>query len=285
MAATLTQERFAGPDWVFERKLDGIRMLAFKHGSEVRLLSRNRLLQNDAYPTVVEAVARAAGARGDPRWRGHRGVGASRRRHIPRVRHHLARRARLDERCPSRSVARCSRRSRSQPPLTLVARLDDAEPWERACERGLGGRDREAARRALRGPTLAALVEDEVRGVAGARGRRVHRPAGLARRARRVAARLLRGRRLRVRRAGRHRHWPRPEAAAGAARAARRASRSSRARSQAGPASRGWHTGCGPSVVVQVAFIEWTGNGKMRHPRMLGVRTDKQAAEVVRETP
>jgi ATP-dependent DNA ligase len=40
-----------------------------------------------------------------------------------------------------------------------------------------------------------------------------------------------------------------------------------------------------PTVVVQVAFIEWTGNNKMRHPRLLGVRTDKSAAEVVREMP
>ena len=32
MAATLTQERFAGPEWIFERKLDGIRLLAFKNG-------------------------------------------------------------------------------------------------------------------------------------------------------------------------------------------------------------------------------------------------------------
>ena len=47
MAATLTAERFTGPDWVFERKLDGIRMLAFKQGNDVRLLSRNRLAQND----------------------------------------------------------------------------------------------------------------------------------------------------------------------------------------------------------------------------------------------
>ena len=43
MAATLTQERFAGPEWIFERKLDGIRLLAFKNGADVRLLSRNRL--------------------------------------------------------------------------------------------------------------------------------------------------------------------------------------------------------------------------------------------------
>ena len=26
-----------------------------------------------------------------------------------------------------------------------------------------------------------------------------------------------------------------------------------------------------PEIVVQVAFIEWTGNGKLRHPRLIGV--------------
>ena len=54
MAATLTQERFAGPEWLFERKFDGIRLLAFKRGSEVRLFSRNRLPQN--LPAVERAV-------------------------------------------------------------------------------------------------------------------------------------------------------------------------------------------------------------------------------------
>src|SRR5262245_17759124 len=58
MAATLTQERFTGPEWVFERKLDGIRLLAFWDGLDVRLLSRNRLSQNSSYPSVVDAVAR-----------------------------------------------------------------------------------------------------------------------------------------------------------------------------------------------------------------------------------
>jgi ATP-dependent DNA ligase len=38
-----------------------------------------------------------------------------------------------------------------------------------------------------------------------------------------------------------------------------------------------------PEIVVEVAFIEWTVNGKLRHPRFLGVRTDKTAREVVRE--
>ena len=39
-----------------------------------------------------------------------------------------------------------------------------------------------------------------------------------------------------------------------------------------------------PEMVVQVAFIEWTVHGKLRHSRLLGVRTDKSAHEVVKET-
>jgi bifunctional non-homologous end joining protein LigD len=55
MAATLTQERFTAPEWIFERKFDGIRLLAFKQGSDVRLLSRNRLPQH--IPSIVESIA------------------------------------------------------------------------------------------------------------------------------------------------------------------------------------------------------------------------------------
>jgi ATP-dependent DNA ligase len=39
-----------------------------------------------------------------------------------------------------------------------------------------------------------------------------------------------------------------------------------------------------PEIVVQVAFIEWTVHGKLRHGRFLGLREDKTAREVVRET-
>jgi bifunctional non-homologous end joining protein LigD len=39
-----------------------------------------------------------------------------------------------------------------------------------------------------------------------------------------------------------------------------------------------------PKIVVQVSFIEWTGNNKLRHPRLIGVRFDKTAREVVRES-
>ena len=39
-----------------------------------------------------------------------------------------------------------------------------------------------------------------------------------------------------------------------------------------------------PTIVVQVSFIEWTGNNKLRHPRLIGVRFDKTPREVVRES-
>ena len=54
MAATLTQERFTGPEWLFERKFDGIRLLAYKNGETVELFSRNQLPQ--LIPSVVAAV-------------------------------------------------------------------------------------------------------------------------------------------------------------------------------------------------------------------------------------
>ena len=40
-----------------------------------------------------------------------------------------------------------------------------------------------------------------------------------------------------------------------------------------------------PRLVAQVGFSEWTRDGRLRHPRFLGLRDDKDAAEVVRETP
>jgi bifunctional non-homologous end joining protein LigD len=40
-----------------------------------------------------------------------------------------------------------------------------------------------------------------------------------------------------------------------------------------------------PHLVAQVGFTEWTRDGRLRHPRFLGLREDKPAAEVVRERP
>jgi bifunctional non-homologous end joining protein LigD len=55
MLATLTDERFSREGWLFERKLDGERCLAFCHGSVLRLLSRNRKRLNEKYPEIAEA--------------------------------------------------------------------------------------------------------------------------------------------------------------------------------------------------------------------------------------
>ncbi len=38
-----------------------------------------------------------------------------------------------------------------------------------------------------------------------------------------------------------------------------------------------------PRLVAQIGFSEWTRDGRLRHPRFLGLRDDKAAEEVVRE--
>jgi bifunctional non-homologous end joining protein LigD len=40
-----------------------------------------------------------------------------------------------------------------------------------------------------------------------------------------------------------------------------------------------------PEIVAQIGFTEWTRDGRLRHPRFLGLREDKPADEVVREAP
>jgi bifunctional non-homologous end joining protein LigD len=36
-------------------------------------------------------------------------------------------------------------------------------------------------------------------------------------------------------------------------------------------------------LVVDVAFVEWTRHGMLRHPTFVGIRNDKPAREVGRE--
>jgi DNA ligase D-like protein (predicted ligase) len=52
----------------------------------------------------------------------------------------------------------------------------------------------------------------------------------------------------------------------------------------AAPIPRGTHW-VRPELVAQVAFSEWTRDGRLRHPRFVGLRDDKPAREVVRERP
>jgi len=57
MLARLTDRRFSDRKWLFERKFDGERALAFCAGKAVHLLSRNRKDIGDTYPELVEALA------------------------------------------------------------------------------------------------------------------------------------------------------------------------------------------------------------------------------------
>lgn len=54
--ATLTRDRFSDPAWIYERKLDGERCLAFRDGDELRLMTRNRKMVSSTYPELAEAL-------------------------------------------------------------------------------------------------------------------------------------------------------------------------------------------------------------------------------------
>ena len=54
--ATLTKERFSDPGWITERKLDGERCLAFVSGDSVRLLTRNKKVITGTYPELAAGL-------------------------------------------------------------------------------------------------------------------------------------------------------------------------------------------------------------------------------------
>ena len=56
MLAALSDVHFSSPEWIYERKLGGECCLAFRRGSQVRPLSRNRGYLADTYPELVEAL-------------------------------------------------------------------------------------------------------------------------------------------------------------------------------------------------------------------------------------
>ena len=59
MAATLVDAPFDHPDWIFEPKFDGLRVLARFDGSQVTLLSRNDKPQERMFPDVASALREA----------------------------------------------------------------------------------------------------------------------------------------------------------------------------------------------------------------------------------
>lgn len=56
MLATLVAEPFHQPGWVYEEKYNGIRILAYKDGDRVSLISRNGIDRTASYPGVVGAI-------------------------------------------------------------------------------------------------------------------------------------------------------------------------------------------------------------------------------------
>ena len=277
MAATLTQERFTGPEWIFERKLDGIRMLAFKNGTDVKLYSRNRLLQH--YPAVAEAIARLPFRDvildGEATWDS-----------ASRIAYHIFDILWLEGRSvmplPFDERRALLKGFRLRAPLAHVPEVTDNKPWERACSEGWEGvvaKLRTSPYEHRRSPhwlkmKCEATQELVVGGFTDPQGSRVGLGAllvGYFDRDDFVFAgkvgtgfdtKLLLDLRARLdkleipktpftKAKGLPRiraHWVQPE------------------------------------IVVQVAFIEWTVHGKLRHPRLVGIRHDKSPREVVRET-
>jgi len=56
MKAVLTDKPFSDPGWIYERKLDGIRILAYREGGEVRLESRIGRSRNQSFPELVKEL-------------------------------------------------------------------------------------------------------------------------------------------------------------------------------------------------------------------------------------
>jgi len=276
MAATLTQDRFTGPEWIFERKFDGIRLLAFKQGPDVRLFSRNRLPQN--IPAVASAIAKLPADNvildGEVTWDRS---GA----------YHVFDIVWLDDR-DVRSLPVEERRALLEalplrPPLQRVAALDDPNPWERASREGWEGviaKRRGSVYEHRRSPhwlkmKCEASQEFVVGGFTDPQGTRVGLGAllvGYYQQQDLVFAgkigtgfdtKLLLDLRTRL--------------------DALELPSSPFTKAKGLPRLRAhWVR---PAIVVQVAFIEWTVHGKLRHPRLLGVRFDKNPRDVIRESP
>ncbi len=56
MLATLTREPFHKAGWVYEEKYDGDRIVAYKDGARIRMLSRNMIDRQDRFPHVAAAI-------------------------------------------------------------------------------------------------------------------------------------------------------------------------------------------------------------------------------------
>jgi ATP-dependent DNA ligase len=67
MLCALVADAFDDPDWIFEPKLDGLRVIARFDGRQINLLSRNDKPQERAFPDIVNALRKAVSRPISPR--------------------------------------------------------------------------------------------------------------------------------------------------------------------------------------------------------------------------
>ena len=302
MLATLTDQRDLPADWLYERKLDGIRALAFVTDDGARLLSRNRL-ELAGYPEVASALrARAApDVILDGEVVGY--VGRRTGFEVLQQRHHLPRRGRgalrieysvfdimwaagedlrplpLLER---KRILRKALRPGGALRLSAYRRGDATMLLDAACGRGWEGLIAKrpdapyAKGRSRDWLKLKCSLEQEfvVGGFTDPKGSRqglgalllgYHEDGGL-----RYAGEVGTG--------FDHRTLLELRARLGGL----EVEESPYVDLSRRP--KGVHF-VEPRLVVQVAFSEWTRDGRLRHPRFLGERTDKSPGEIVRERP
>jgi DNA ligase D-like protein (predicted ligase) len=292
MLATLSDERDLGEEWVLERKLDGVRCLAFVDGGAVELRSRNRLPL--AFPAVADAVAPlgeaivdgevvAVGDDGEP-------LGfQSLQRHGSAALwafdllwldgEDLRGRPQHERRAALVSAVRPGPALQVSAPIAGSSR----DAYERACAAGWEGLIAKRSDAPYRGGRsrdwlkLKCVLEQEVvvGGFTEPRGSRVGLGALLIgyyeSGALRYAGKVGTGFDAPTLVSLRERLEPLETAAPPFDEPVK-------------PRPPGAHW-VRPELVAQVGFAEWTAAGRMRQPRFLGLREDKAPQEVVRERP
>ena len=299
MKAVLADKPFSDPDWIFERKLDGIRCLAIKDESGVRLMSRTGRLMNNEYPAVVEALEREPSEDfiGDGEivafQNGITSFSRLQRRGRERVPVFLYL---FDLPCHEgedlRPLPLRERKARLRRALEFGGPLrfnphrrgeHGEEVYREACEKGLEGVMAKRADSPYRSGRsrdwlkLKCHAEQElvISGYTAPKGSRTEFGALL------VGYYDDEGR---LRYAGKvgtgfDRHTLRELGAR-----LRDLEQDESPFEPFKPIPPGTHW-VRPELVAQIAFAEWTRDGRLRHPRYLGLRDDKPARDVVRELP
>jgi bifunctional non-homologous end joining protein LigD len=298
MKAVLSDEPFSDPSWIFERKLDGIRCIAIKDASGVSLMSRTAHRMNDQFPEIAEALEheRAEDFILDGEVVAFRDGVTSferlqqrHRKHVP-VYYYVFDLPRLDcedlRPLPLRKrKARLRRALRFEGPIRFNPHRNGEhgeDLFRDACRRGLEGVIAKRADSPYTGKRsrdwlkLKCHAEQElvIGGFTAPRGSRTDYGALLVGYNENGALRY----------AG--------KVGTGFDQATlRELGASLRELEQDGspftpfkPVPPGTHW-VRPELVAQVAFSEWTRDGRLRHPRFLGLRDDKPARDVVREVP